>query len=157
MGWQPSMPGGIDNPHVSAEDRGGIAWQAAPDTSHTYAFRYYDAREHAFLRKFPGATGQGRSELHVKFRLKDGSAGPTYAYFFDSPDAGWEIFRKMQSSPHPYGEVLYPLVGFTKADVIDYYARIAPTMTRAAASPPLSVRWIPSERARPSVRDARTS
>jgi bifunctional non-homologous end joining protein LigD len=39
--------------------------------------------------------------------------------------------------------VLYPEVGFTKAEVIDYYTRIAPVLLPHLAGRPLTVRRFP--------------
>ncbi|WP_309110995.1 non-homologous end-joining DNA ligase [Saccharothrix sp.] len=41
------------------------------------------------------------------------------------------------------GKVLYPQVGFTKAEVIDYYTRIAPVLLPHLAGRPLTVRRFP--------------
>ncbi|MBW4722098.1 non-homologous end-joining DNA ligase [Saccharothrix sp. SC076] len=41
------------------------------------------------------------------------------------------------------GKVLYPGVGFTKAEVIDYYTRIAPVLLPHVAGRPLTVRRFP--------------
>ncbi|MEU7528458.1 non-homologous end-joining DNA ligase [Saccharothrix sp. NPDC042600] len=41
------------------------------------------------------------------------------------------------------GKVLYPEVGFTKAEVIDYYTRIAPVLLPHLAGRPLTVRRFP--------------
>ena len=112
--YTPSLPHGLPNPHAGDrpdEGDGGIAWTPAPTTSHIAMFRFYDARLHKFLTKFPGAIGRGRSELHVRFRGKNGQGVVAYyAYFFDSPEAGQVIYDKLAGSGHPYGEVLHPLV-----------------------------------------------
>jgi hypothetical protein len=108
-GYEPSLPFGIANPGVSEVDTGGIPWEEAPATSHCHSWRYYDTREHRFLKRFPSATGRGRSELHVRFKNEDGSP-PHYVYFFDSPEAGKTILEKLQGSPHPFKEVVHGLL-----------------------------------------------
>ena len=41
-------------------------------------------------------------------------------------------------------KVLYPAVGFTKGQVIDYYARIAPVLVRHAAGRPMTLKRYPN-------------
>lgn len=109
-GYVPSLPHGIPNPNVSGNNPGGLAWTPTPSSSHIWGFRYYDVRLHGFLRKFPGAIGAGRSELHVIFRDSNtnGPVSYQYTYFFADPDAGQAIADRLGQSPHPYGLVLYP-------------------------------------------------
>lgn len=115
-GYTPSFAPGLANPNVSGalpetETGGGsVPWEAAPATSHILRWRWYDAKQHKFLTKFPGATGQGRSELHVQFKDKQGGASSVYAYYFATPEAGATVVQKLRSSSHPYGEVLTPYV-----------------------------------------------
>lgn len=114
-GYTPSYEHGLANPNVSGPlgtDTGGgsTPWEAAPPKSHVYRWRWFDNRVVKFLRKFPSPIGQGRSELHVQFRNEDGSPSSTYAYFFDSPEAGITILEKLRGSSHPFSEVVHPLL-----------------------------------------------
>lgn len=118
--WTPRDPQGVarETPlNEAADETGDVPWEHAPPTSHISRFRFWDAREHKFIRKF-GQQG-GASQLHVVFRdEKLGGEGPEYWYFFADANAGANIFAKMQGSPHPYGEVLHPFV--IKPKVIPY-------------------------------------
>jgi len=102
-------PNAADTPEEGAAG-GNVEWEYAPATSHVHSWRFFDVRQHAFLRRFPGAIGQGRSELEVRFKDKFGGATDTYVYFFQSPDAGQEILRKLRGSPHPHREVIRALL-----------------------------------------------
>ena len=109
--WEPSLPWGVprDTPPDAAPDRSGaVPWADAPPASHLYRFRYWDARDWPLIRKYGDFAG--KSQLHVTFKEKDGSEGPEYWYFFADPDAGRAVFDKLAASPHPYSEVLLPLV-----------------------------------------------
>lgn len=108
--WRPRFDFGEQNPGVvvSGEDA-GEGWADAPATSHVHSFRYIDLSDDAnrLLRKFPTARGRGRSELHVRFKdEKTGGVAATYAYYFESPAAGAEVFRKMRESPRPFRDVV---------------------------------------------------
>lgn len=108
-GYTPSYEFGVPNPGVgdNPENPTGIPWEPAPTTSHVDSWRFYGTDEFPFLRKFPSAVGQGRSELHVRFKGKDGG-GPSasYAYFFQSPEAGRNVLDKLRGSPHPFKDVV---------------------------------------------------
>jgi hypothetical protein len=112
--WTPKEAGGLPNPEVlTSPEGGGVAWVEAPATSHVHSFRYIDATaaENRLLRKFGSTTNpRGLSELHVNFKDKAGGIDSCYAYYFESSEAGWTIFRKMQESGHPYMEVVKPLL-----------------------------------------------
>lgn len=110
--WEPSRPNGVprDTPLSEAPSTtGDVEWVHPPSTSHIARFRYYDARESSFLRRF-GDQG-GASQLHVVFRDADtGGDGPEYWYFFADAAAGAAVAEAMTGHPHPYGGVLYPEV-----------------------------------------------
>lgn len=113
------MPGGIGRPfplNDAPSESGAVPWESAPATSHVSRFRFWDAREWSFLRNFGYRDGQfgvkgGASVLDVIFRdEKSGGEGPQYSYYFHDHGSGRTLYEKMLASPHPYGEVLYPLV-----------------------------------------------
>lgn len=88
---------------------GDVPWEDAPTTSHIARFRFSDASESSFLRRF--GEESGASQLSVVFKdEKSGGDGPEYVYFFADATAGRALLEKLRGSPHPYGEVLYPLV-----------------------------------------------
>ena len=112
-GYEPLLPHGLPNPGADADptaDRGGVAWDAAPAGSHVWGWRYYGVDEFPFLRRFPSAVGRGRSELHVAFKDGRGGKTNTFVYFFRSPEAGRAVLEKLRGSPHPFADVVKPLL-----------------------------------------------
>lgn len=120
-GWTPKYTFGIpsDRAFNAAPDADDGTWVHAPATSHISRFKYVDARENSLQRRFGRRTGMGTSDdnphtsgasqLHVVFRGKDGQGETAeYGYFFDRHDWGADVFERMSSSGHPYGNVLYP-------------------------------------------------
>lgn len=75
-------------------------WHSAPGTSHISRYRYINNPN-------PNA-GETRFQIHVVFKNADGSESRGYLYFFPSAQAANGIFRRLRSSAHPYGSVLYP-------------------------------------------------
>ena len=125
QGYQPTLPHGIANPNQAprgvtrdVNDTGGgnKPWEEAPSTSHIHSFQWHDTQDPTdsvgrFLRKFPGEIGQGRAELVVRFKdEKSGRVSRAYTYFFSDVAFGRAIVAELRTSPHPYGEVLYPKV-----------------------------------------------
>ena len=113
--YKPSLDFGLPNPAASDQpgDSPGVAWEAAPASSHVHSWRYYDTRgdEGRLLRKFPGEIGRGRSELHVRFKDADGNPTPAsgyYVYYFESAGAGANVLEKLRTDPHPYSGVVKP-------------------------------------------------
>lgn len=83
-----------------AREFADVAWDAAPPTSHVYAFRLADAEE----------FGLSVSQLFVKFRDKKTGGIKGEGWYYMEPAFAREIVEAMRASPHPYGEVLYPRV-----------------------------------------------
>jgi len=115
-------PNAADTPEQSAGELDAFfEWETAPSTSHVHSWRFFDARQLALMKRFPvkqyffterlfNDLGQGRSVLEVRFKDKFGGFTDTYVYFFQSPDAGQEILRKLRGSPRPYQEVIRALL-----------------------------------------------
>lgn len=111
--WEPLYPAFADTGRAAGRssgvsdptDTGGssVEWVRSPDTSHTWGFRYWDAREHRFLRLlFPG-------ESHLEVRFKPSGRKTTYSdyrYVFADPAQGERVFKLMQEADHP-GEVVH--------------------------------------------------
>jgi hypothetical protein len=106
----PKFTGGVVNPIATPQPSalGGVAWFAAPSTSHIFGWKYFDIR--LFPNQPTGVLGQV-SILLVRFRDKNGGASNAqYAYAMPDPDFGQRISDEMEQSAHPYGSVLYPKV-----------------------------------------------
>ena len=58
----------------------------------------------------PSKLGQGRSELHVRFKRPNGGPTEVYVYFFVDHSQGEAIYQRLKTSPHPFGQVLHPEV-----------------------------------------------
>lgn len=125
-GYIPTLAHGIPNPQQAPrgvtrdpEDDGGGGnkpWEFAPGSSHIHSWKWHDTGDASdsvgrFLRKLPGAIGQGRAELVVRFKEeKTGRVSRNYTYFFSDLAFGRRIVAELRAAAHPYGEVLYPLV-----------------------------------------------
>lgn len=121
-GWTPRFEQGIpsDRPFNDSPSPPTENWVTAPPGSHISRFMYVDARDNSLQRKFGRRYGEGgssnpfssgASELRVVFKGKEGRGEDSeYAYYFNRHDLGRDIFERMSTSPHPYGEILYPEV-----------------------------------------------
>lgn len=119
--WEPKFPTFADEERavhragpvedVTAPDGsdGSVPWVEAPATSHLWGFRYFDAREHRFLRRFFG----GKSHLDLRFRPSGkGTAHSDYRYEFADPEEGERVFAALKASARPWSEVGRPeLIG----------------------------------------------
>lgn len=109
--WEPQYEWGAkpETEFTSITPVGVGDWIITPSTSHIARFQFTDARESSFLSEI--GPYDGASQLHVVFRdLKFGIETDEYAYYFQDHEFGANIAAQLASSPHPYGEVLYPLV-----------------------------------------------
>jgi hypothetical protein len=91
-------------------DTGGspVGWERAPDSSHLWGFRFWDAREHRFLKTLFG----GESHLEVRFKPSGKKATYSdYRYVFADPDHGRRVFEAMKAADHPGQVVHSELIG----------------------------------------------
>lgn len=109
-GYEPAHDWGLANPGGGVETARGIAWETAPHSSHIHSYRWLDARKRTRMADLPSKLGQGRSELHVRFKRPNGGPTEVYVYFFVDHSQGEAIYQRLKSSPHPFGQVLHPEV-----------------------------------------------
>jgi len=109
-GYEPAHDWGLANPGGGVEAARGIAWETAPHSSHIHSFRWLDARRRARRADVLSKLGQGRSELHVRFKRPNGGPTEVYVYFFANHAQGEAIYQRMKTSPHPFSLVLHPEV-----------------------------------------------
>lgn len=111
--WEPLFPAFADTEAAKGRssgvtdpaDTGGssVTWERAPDSSHLYGFRYWDSRQHRFLKLMFG----GQSHLEVRFKPSGKKATYSdYRYIFDDPEQGKRVFDAMKAAEHP-GEVVH--------------------------------------------------
>ncbi len=106
--WEPLYPAFADVPRSEGRssgvsdptDAGGssVEWVRSPGTSHTWGFRYWDAREHKFLKLLFGG------ESHLEVRFKPSGKKTTYSdyrYVFTDPANGQRVFEVMKAADHP--------------------------------------------------------
>ena len=109
-GYEPAYDWGLANSGGGVEAARGIAWETAPHSSHIHSYRWLDARRRTRMGDFPSKLGQGRSELHVRFKRPNGGPTEVYVYFFVDHSQGEAIYQRLKTSPHPFGQVLHPEV-----------------------------------------------
>lgn len=84
---------------------GSVPWTEAPADSHLWGFRFHDARDSSFLRKFRGNV----SILSVRFKPPANNPGKgisEYEYEFTDPATGAAVFAAMAGHPDP-GELVH--------------------------------------------------
>ena len=97
----------IQDPN-SQSGGGSVEWVSAPPDSHLHSFRFHDARQIAFLRKFRGNV----SILTVRFnppKTNPGKGISEYEYEFADHAQGERVFREMCGMAHP-GEMIQELI-----------------------------------------------
>lgn len=92
----------------SEEEQISDDWVFAPSTSHILKMRIY------FGEKWHVVNKTAETKLVVQFKPdpKTGKGGGEYSYFFPFADKAFarEIWEDLITSPHPYGECLYPKI-----------------------------------------------
>src|SRR4051812_19300903 len=102
--WTPATDGGIprETPLNDRPGTTGLPWDRAPGDSHLWGFRFYDARQFSFLRRFGPDDTRGTSQLQVRFKHpKTGQPTSEYWYFFSDHDRGAEFYAAMKAAAHP--------------------------------------------------------
>lgn len=126
--WEPSYPeaarktqeGTFLEGTVSIEPReeSGTGWVDAPSTSHIQMMHFVYGGKPTD-RMEPGKPNQSKfvrlflkneSIITVRFRDDANGADAEYAYFFTDHALALSVWEDLITSPHPYGEVLYPRV-----------------------------------------------
>lgn len=124
--WKPENPDAARTPNKGSDLEGsvstspqaesGTGWVDAPATSHIEKMHFlYGGNPDDSMET--GRTNQSRfvrrflnneSVITVRFRPSGNSGGAEYAYMFDDHALALDIWEDLITSPHPYGEVLYP-------------------------------------------------
>lgn len=113
--WDPKFPdfaldreGAVGAP-IQDPDRetggGSVPWTLAPADSHLWGFRFHDARQISFLRKFRGNV----SLLTVRFKPPKTDPGKGFSeceYEFADHETGAAVFRAMANHSDP-GELVH--------------------------------------------------
>lgn len=111
--WEPLFPAFADTDRAQGRSSGvaepeghrdgGAEWVRAPDSSHLWGFRFFDARQLKFLRTLFG----GESHLEVRFKPSGKKATfSDYRYVFRDAAEGERVFEAMKAADHP-GEVVH--------------------------------------------------
>lgn len=96
----------------SDEESIGENWVYAPYTSHISKMQFEDAST-VYARgrgKWRFLSGESRLWVGFKPDPKTGRGGAEYMYFFKDWALAKDVWEDLITSPHPYGEVLYPRV-----------------------------------------------
>lgn len=89
-------------------DQSNLPWFAAPEGSHIWGWKFFDARIYANTAALSSLGPV--SLLLVRFRTKQGGPGAAGFYGFADAAQGQAISDALEASAHPYGEILYPRV-----------------------------------------------
>lgn len=129
--WDPKYPDAARLPNAGTKLEGRVGseeqpttdfrdlqdWVSAPDTSHIDRMKIVSAggRKSFLGRETSYIGGQAddfETKIHVTFKPnpKTGKGGGEYVYLFRDYNTALYIWSDLISSPHPYGEVLYPRV-----------------------------------------------
>lgn len=111
-----TLAGTVQN---SFREESGDGWVDAPGTSHIEKMHFVYGGDPAdrmeankpSQRRFVKLFLNNESIITVRFRdTETGQVQGEYAYYFTDHKFALDVWEDLISSPHPYGEVLYPRV-----------------------------------------------